>query len=107
MTTSLIEAKPKVCVVKGGAKLNVTEPTGEHLGAISVPIEAATNGVWVGVLNIPPQHISKPHHHGEQAVIVYIISGSFNLIVGEDKEVYPLRAGGMAVVPSGTVHSEE
>lgn len=107
MNTSLIETKPKVRVIKGGAKPDAAEPTGEHFGAITVPIEAATNGVWAGDLNIPPKHISDPHHHGEQAVMVYIISGGFNLIVGEEKEVYPLKAGDMAVVPTGTFHSEE
>ncbi len=39
--------------------------------------------------------------------MVYVISGGFNLIVGEQKDVYPLTAGDMAVVPSGTVHSEQ
>ena len=93
MNTSLIETKPKVRVIKGGAKTDAAEPTDEHFGASTVPIEVATNGVWAGVLNIPPKHISEPHHHGEQAVIVYIISGGFNLIVGEEKEVYLLKAG--------------
>ena len=78
--SSVIETKPKVRAVKGGAKPDAVEPTGEHFGAITVPIEAATNGVWAGVLNIPPKHTSEPHHHGDQAVIVYIISGGFNLI---------------------------
>ena len=75
---------------------------GLHRGAA---IGAA--GVWAGLSELPAGHQSTPHHHGEQATIVYLISGAMEFtLYGDDGHVFTAHQGDFAVIPAGAVHSE-
>lgn len=64
-------------------------------------------GIWVGTSTLAPGYVSSWHHHGDQTTIVYIVSGSFNFIVGNDREVIVGHVGDMVVIPPETLHCED
>jgi mannose-6-phosphate isomerase-like protein (cupin superfamily) len=66
------------------------------------PIAADANR-YCGTLTLGPGDAFNFHHHPSQDEVIYIIEGSMESWVGEEKAM--LSAGDVMMVPKGTVHA--
>jgi uncharacterized RmlC-like cupin family protein len=92
----------------GGVIADNAAAAGGGSGGLSRGGDLSYAGVWSGVSELPPGHASTPHHHGEQATIIYIVNGIMTFVVeGPDGvEEFTANAGDFAAIPAGAVHSE-
>ncbi|TAK57789.1 MAG: cupin domain-containing protein [Dehalococcoidia bacterium] len=66
---------------------------------------AGTNGAFSAIRATlePGADGARPHHHSKATELFFVISGSVDILVGED--VVTARAGDLAVVAPGTMHA--
>lgn len=78
-----------------------------QVGQLTIQFIAAAQDTEGGVsmfeCTIPPgARVPVPHHHVEVEEVVYGLSGTLTMRVGD--EVHELRAGDSVVVPKGVIH---
>ncbi|MCU1497184.1 MAG: hypothetical protein JWM47_1137 [Acidimicrobiales bacterium] len=94
-------------LVTGGVKADDAAEAGGGSGGLHRGSAIGAAGVWAGVSELPAGHLSTPHHHGNQATIVYIVTGQMEFVLyGDDAHRFTAHPGDFAVIPAGTVHSE-
>jgi mannose-6-phosphate isomerase-like protein (cupin superfamily) len=106
---SELETFPSGAVLRaGGVVADNAAEAGGGSGGLSRGGDLSYAGLWSGVSELPPGHASTPHHHGDQATIVYIVNGAMTFVVeGPDgTEEFTAYAGDFAAIPAGAVHSE-
>ncbi|WP_057775826.1 cupin domain-containing protein [Cytobacillus dafuensis] len=69
---------------------------------LSAPWTLGSQNVWVGVINYEPHCTSNMHSHDIQEEVFYCISGSGEVIVGEEKN--ELKPGTCVYVPPKSLH---
>jgi uncharacterized RmlC-like cupin family protein len=94
-------------LVTSGVEADDARDAGGASGGLHRGAAFSTSGLWAGVSELAPGHTSVPHHHGDQATIVYIVRGSMTFVVhGEDGHEFTAGPGSFAVIPAGVTHSE-
>lgn len=94
-------------LVTGGVEPDDHTDAGGASGGLHRGAAIGAAGVWAGVSDLPAGHQSTPHHHGDQATIVYLISGAMEFtLYGDTAHTFIARRGDFAVIPAGVIHSE-
>jgi uncharacterized RmlC-like cupin family protein len=93
--------------VTGGVSADDAADAGGRSGGLHRGTAVGAEGVWAGVSELPAGHRSTAHHHGPQATIVFLITGSMEFTIQSDEpHGFTARAGDFAVIPAGVVHAE-
>lgn len=96
-------------LLTGGVDADNADAAGGGSGGLARGSALSFAGVWAGVSELPGGHSSTPHHHGDQATVVYVVHGHMTFHVhtedGED-EVFTAGPGDFAAIPAGAVHAE-
>ena len=95
-------------VIAGGLVVDDDADAGGASGGLHRGAAFGTAGVWCGVSELAPGDRSTPHHHGEQATIVYLLSGmmEFTVLDNDGEHTFSAQKGEFAVIPAGVVHAE-
>jgi len=94
-------------LVTGGVEADDADDAGGSSGGLHRGAAVGAEGVWAGVSELAAGHTSTPHHHGPQATIVYLVTGSMEFeVFGDHPHTFTAHAGDFAVIPAGVVHAE-
>lgn len=94
-------------LVTGGVEADDDADAGGASGGLHRGAAFGAVGIWAGVSELAPGHTSTPHHHGDQATIVYLVTGSMDFeVLGDEPHRFTAHAGDFAVIPAGVVHAE-
>ncbi|MCU1455675.1 MAG: hypothetical protein JWN46_3821 [Acidimicrobiales bacterium] len=94
-------------LVSGGVEADDADAAGGSSGGLHRGSAIGAAGVWAGVSELPSGHQSLRHHHGDQATIIYVISGAMEFTLhGEQGHTFTAHPGDFAVIPAGITHSE-
>jgi uncharacterized RmlC-like cupin family protein len=75
-----------------------------YAGGISAETVGA-QGIWLGLIRMPPGGRTKAHFHTNQETALYVVSGEVDLWFGGDLSQYEIaRAGDYQYVPAGVPH---
>jgi uncharacterized RmlC-like cupin family protein len=68
---------------------------------------ADTKGIWAGVTNVRAHVGTGKHHHGEQETVIYVATGSIQMVWGDYLEFQAdAEAGDFIYVPPFVPHKE-
>lgn len=77
-----------------------------RISAVSKQL-ADTKGVWAGVTDVQPHVGTGKHHHGDQETVIYVVTGSIQMIWGDNLEFQAdATAGDFIYVPPFVPHKE-
>ena len=77
-----------------------------RISAVSKQL-ADTKGVWAGVTDVQAHVGTGKHHHGDQETVIYIVTGSIQMIWGDNLEFQAdATAGDFIYVPPFVLHKE-
>jgi len=75
-----------------------------YAGGISAETVGA-QGIWLGVITIPPGGRTKAHYHANHETALYVLSGAAEMWSGPDlAEHHVTRAGDYVYIPAGVSH---
>jgi uncharacterized RmlC-like cupin family protein len=68
---------------------------------------AETQGIWAGVTVVEAHVGTGKHHHGEQETVIYVVTGSIQMVWGDQLEFQAnAQAGDFIYVPPFVPHKE-
>ncbi len=68
---------------------------------------AETKGIWAGVTEVEAHVGTGKHHHGEQETVIYVVTGSIQMVWGDQLEFQAnAQAGDFIYVPPFVPHKE-
>lgn len=75
-----------------------------YAGGVSAQ-NAGSQGIWLGMITMPPGDRTKAHLHEGHETALYVLSGSCDLWYGEDLREHDVaRAGDYIYIPAGVSH---
>ena len=78
----------------------------QRVSAVSKQL-ADTKGIWAGVTDVPAHVETGTHHHGDQETVIYVVTGSIQMIWGNHLEFQAdAVVGDFIYVPPFVPHKE-
>lgn len=98
------EAQAPTCRVIRSAESYIGKQGPEYTGAISAESVGA-QGLWFGLIRIPPSGRTKAHFHESHETALYMLEGVVDMWYGEQLEQYAeCHAGDYIYIPAGVPH---
>lgn len=75
--------------------------------AATVKLSGEDTDARLGVVehNVPKDAGPPPHYHDHADELLYVLEGTFDVVVGDPTEWHKVEAGTIIYVPAGTIHT--